>query len=143
MMTDLTRAGLGGVSRREVPMRGRGLTRGLVTSTVSERARLGRDWNWLQPASPGSSPSLTHSLVVRPMLTVTGLARASCNVSRRGLLMANVSLRLLVSAGVGLCDRLDTDNTSGGDNSGATSDNLFLIEVPSSGVEVRENAPES
>ena len=43
MMTDLTRAGLGGVSRREVPMRGRGLTRGLVTSLVSERLRLGRD----------------------------------------------------------------------------------------------------
>ena len=118
-------------------MRGRGLTRGLVTSTVSERARLGRDWNWLQPASPGSSPSLTHSLVVRPMLTVTGLALASCVVTSWGLARASLCV------GAGGCDRLDTDNTSGGDNSGATSDNLFLIAVPSSGVEVRENAPES
>ena len=77
------------------------------------------------------------------MLTVTGLALASCNVSRWGLLSGKVSLRLLVYAGVGLCDRLDTDNTSGGDKSGATSDNLFLIAGPSSGVEVREKAPES
>ena len=43
MMTDLTRAGLGGVSRREVPMCGLD-TRGLVTSLVSDRAKLGRDW---------------------------------------------------------------------------------------------------
>ena len=76
------------------------------------------------------------------MLTVTGLALASCNVSRWGLLSGKVSLRLLVSS-VGLCDRLDTDNTSGGDKSGATSDNLFLIAGTSSGVEVREKAPES
>ena len=43
IMTDLTRAGLGGVRRREVPMWGL-VTRGLAISLVSERARLGRDW---------------------------------------------------------------------------------------------------
>ena len=130
IMTDLTRAGLGGVRRREVPMWGL-VTRGLAISRVSERARLGRDWYWPHLA-PASSSSLTQSRVLAPMVTVTGLALASCRVSSV----------LLVS--LGGCDR-DTDNTSGGDNSGATSDNLFLIIITglSSGVEVRENAPES
>ena len=130
IMTDLTRAGLGGVRRREVPMWGL-VTRGLAISLVSERARLGRDWYWPHLA-PASSSSLTQSRVLAPMVTVTGLALASCRVS--SVLMVSL----------GGCDR-DTDNTSGGDNSGATSDNLFLIIITglSSGVEVRENAPES
>ena len=107
---------------------------------MSERARLGRDWYWPHLA-PSSSWSLTQSLVLAPMVTVTGLALASCVLTSWGLARASLCV------GAGGCDRLDTDNTSGGDNSGATSDNLFLIIIPgpglSSGVEVRENAPES
>lgn len=138
IMTDLTLAGLGGVRRREVPMCGL-VTRGLAISRVSERARLGRDWYWPHLA-PASSSSLTQSRVVAPMVTVTGLALASCRVSSWGRLMVSLS-----GVRAGGCDRRDTDNTSGGDKSGATSDNLFLIIITglSSGVEVRENAPES
>ena len=138
IMTDLTLAGLGGVRRREVPMWGL-VTRGLAISRVSERARLGRDWYWPHLAAPTSSSSLTQSRVVAPMVTVTGLALASCRVSSCRLMLSLSGVR------AGGCDRRDTDNTSGGDNSGATSDNLFLIIITglSSGVEVRENAPES
>ena len=85
--------------------------------------------------------SLTQRRVVAPILTVTGEGWSSRVLPRVPRVPGNVRHVLCLDC------VLDTDMTSGGDNSGATSDiKMFCrrnVNMSGSGVEFRENAPES